>query len=67
MLDCVIEDCVNVVGVDLNIVLFVFLSYVLGLNKILVYNIVNFRDINGVFLDWKVLLKVECLGFKVFE
>lgn len=46
-------------GVDFNIVLLVFFSYVLGLNKILVYNIVYFRDINGVFVDRKLLFKVE--------
>lgn len=66
-LDRVIEDCVNAVGVDLNMASPALLSYVSGLNKTLAHNIVNFRDANGQFSDRKSLLKVERLGPKAFE
>ena len=66
-LDKVIEDCVNAVGVDLNMASPALLSYVSGLNKTLAQNIVNFRDQNGAFDSRKDLLKVERLGPKAFE
>lgn len=34
--EVVVEDCVNLVGVDVNIVLFVILGYIVGLNKLIV-------------------------------
>ena len=46
-LDKVIEDCVNAVGVDLNMASPSLLSYVSGLNKTLAQNIVKYRDENG--------------------
>lgn len=66
-LDKVIEDCVNAVGVDLNMASPSLLSYVSGLNKTLAQNIVKYRDENGVFDSRKTLLKVARLGPKAFE
>lgn len=66
-LDKVIEDCVNAVGVDVNMASPALLSYVSGLNKTLAQNIVNFRDQNGAFTSRKALKNVERLGPKAFE
>jgi protein Tex len=66
-LEAVIEDCVNAVGVDVNMASPALLSHVSGLNKTLAQNIVNFRDQNGAFADRKQLLKVERLGPKAYE
>lgn len=66
-LDRVIEDCVNAVGVDLNMASAALLSHVSGLNRTLAANIVNFRDTNGAFGSRKDLLKVERLGPKAYE
>jgi Transcriptional accessory protein len=44
MLDIVVEDCVNVVGVDVNIVSAVLLKQVFGLSVSISENIVVFRD-----------------------
>jgi uncharacterized protein len=66
-LDRVIEDCVNAVGVDVNMASAALLSHVSGLNRTLAYNIVNFRDKNGAFTSRKQLLKVTRLGPKAYE
>lgn len=66
-LDKVIEDCVNAVGVDLNMASPALLSYVSGLNRTLAQNIVAFRDQHGAFDSRKGLLQVERLGPKAFE
>lgn len=66
-LDKVIEDCVNAVGVNVNMASPALLSYVSGLNKTLAHNIVHFRDTNGQFTDRKSLLSVDRLGPKAFE
>ncbi|WP_102798578.1 Tex family protein [Bowmanella denitrificans] len=66
-LDTVVEDCVNAVGVDVNMASPALLSYVSGLNRTLAQNIVGYRDQNGAFKDRKQLLKVERLGPKAFE
>ncbi|MBN7819147.1 Tex family protein [Bowmanella yangjiangensis] len=66
-LDTVVEDCVNAVGVDLNMASPALLSYVSGLNRTLAQNIVSYRDQHGAFADRKQLLKVERLGPKAFE
>jgi uncharacterized protein len=66
-LDTVIEDCVNAVGVDLNMASSALLSHVSGLNRTLANNIVDFRDKNGAFKNRKELLKVERLGPKAYE
>lgn len=63
----VVEDCVNSVGVDLNIATPSLLSYVSGISPTIAKNIVAYRDENGKFLSRKELLKVKGLGSKVYE
>ena len=63
----VVEDCVNNVGVDLNIATPSLLSYIAGINGTIAKNIVNFREENGKFANRKELLKVKRLGKKVYE
>ncbi|UAA38890.1 RNA-binding transcriptional accessory protein [Paraneptunicella aestuarii] len=66
-LDAVVEDCVNGVGVDLNMASPALLSHVSGLNKTLAQNIVNYRDEHGAFKNRRQLLEVARLGNKAFE
>jgi uncharacterized protein len=66
-LTAVVEDCVNSVGVDLNMASVPLLTRVSGLNKTLAQNIVNYRDSNGSFTKRSELKKVERLGPKAFE
>ncbi|MDQ9093440.1 Tex family protein [Pseudoalteromonas haloplanktis] len=66
-LTSVVEDCVNLVGVDLNMASVPLLARVSGLNKTLAQNIVNYRDANGSFAKRSELKKVERLGPKAFE
>lgn len=63
----VIEDCVNSVGVDLNIATPSILSYISGINFSIAENIVKYREENGKFKNRKELLKVKRLGNKVYE
>ena len=63
----VVEDCVNNVGVDLNIATPSLLSYIAGINGTIAKNIVNFREENGKFANRKELLKVKRLGKKAYE
>ena len=63
----VVEDCVNNVGVDLNIATPSLLSYKAWINGTIAKNIVNFREENGKFANRKELLKVKRLGKKVYE
>ncbi|MBR2968413.1 MAG: RNA-binding transcriptional accessory protein [Clostridia bacterium] len=63
----VVEDCVNSVGVDLNMASPSLLKYVSGLNGGIVKNIVAYRDANGKFKTRRELLKVSKLGEKAFE
>lgn len=66
-LDAVVEDCVNVVGVDLNTASVALLTRVAGLSKMMAQNIVNWRNENGLFDNRQQLLKVSRLGPKAFE
>jgi uncharacterized protein len=66
-LDAVVEDCVNAVGVDLNMASVPLLARVAGLNKTLAQNIVVYRDTHGRFQQRKDLLKVARLGPKAYE
>ncbi len=66
-LDTVIEDCVNAVGVDINMASVPLLTQVSGLSQTMAENIVKFRDDNGAFKNRKQLLKVARLGPKAFE
>ncbi len=67
MLDHVVEDCVNAVGVDVNTASSALLKSVSGLTPALVTNIVQFRNENGAFKNRKILKKVPRLGEKAFE
>jgi protein Tex len=63
----VVEDCVNNVGVDLNIATPSLLSYISGINTSIAQNIVAYREENGKFKNRRELLKVKRLGQKAFE
>lgn len=63
----VVEDCVNGVGVDLNMATPSLLRYVSGINETIAKNIVAYRDENGRFKSRKELKKVKRLGDKAFE
>ncbi|HFE38877.1 MAG TPA: RNA-binding transcriptional accessory protein, partial [Gammaproteobacteria bacterium] len=63
----VVEDCVNSVGVDVNMASAQLLSYVSGFNKTLAKNVIAFRDANGPFSNRSELKKVTRLGNKAFE
>lgn len=63
----VVEDCVNSVGVDLNVATPSLLSYISGINSAIASNIVAYREENGKFKNRKELLKVKRLGEKAFE
>ena len=67
VLDGVVEDCVNSVGVDLNTASPSLLSKVSGLNSGIAKNIVKYREDNGAFTERKQLKKVAKLGDKAFE
>lgn len=63
----VVEDCVNSVGVDLNMATPSLLSYVSGINANIAKNIVDYREENKKFKNRKELLKVKRLGPKAYE
>ena len=63
----IVEDCVNNVGVDLNIATPSLLSYISGINAAIAKNIVDYREENGKFKSRKELLKVKRLGQKAYE
>jgi protein Tex len=66
-LDAVVEDCVNAVGVDINMASAPLLMQVSGLSQSMADNIVSFRDKNGVFKNRKKILEVPRLGPKAYE
>ena len=66
-LNGVVEDCVNAVGVDVNMASASLLTRVAGLTPRLADSIVSYRDEHGVFHNRKQLLKVPRLGAKAFE
>ena len=63
----IVEDCVNNVGVDLNIATPSLLSYISGINASIAKNIVYYREENGKFKSRKEILKVKRLGQKAYE
>ncbi|MGN0798259.1 MAG: Tex family protein [Christensenellales bacterium] len=67
VLDGVVEDCVNSVGVDLNTASYKLLEHVSGLNAGIAKNIVEYRKSNGKFVERKDLLNVPKLGAKAYE
>jgi len=66
-LDAVVEDCVNAVGVDINMASVPLLSQVAGLSQTLAENIVMYRDQHGAFNNRKELMSVPRMGPKAFE
>ena len=66
-LDQTVENCVNLVGVNLNTASTHLLTYISGLGPQLAQNIVNFRTENGAFNSRKQLMKVPRMGAKAFE
>ncbi|MBQ8425379.1 MAG: RNA-binding transcriptional accessory protein [Clostridia bacterium] len=67
VLDGVVEDCVNKVGVDINTASPSLLKRVSGLNEGLAKNIVAYREKNGAFVTRADFIKVPKLGAKAFE
>ncbi|GAA1779573.1 Tex family protein [Streptomonospora arabica] len=67
MLDTVVEDCVNGVGVDANTASVPLLSRVSGISSTVAQNIVDHRDANGPFAARSALSRVPRLGPKAFE
>ena len=63
----IVEDCVNSVGVDLNMATPSLLSYISGINTTIAQNIVAYREENGKFKNRKELKKVKRLGDKAYE
>ena len=66
-LDAVVEDCVNAVGVDVNMASAALLRRVSGLSASIASNIVTHRNENGPFRTRRQLLAVPRLGEKAFE
>lgn len=67
MLDGVVEDSVNQVGVDLTTASAALLERVAGINKAIAANIVAYREENGVFRSRDELKKVAKLGPASFK
>ena len=67
VLEGVVEDCVNNVGVNLNTASVSLLKYVSGINKTIAQNIYDYREKKGEFKNREELKKVPKLGEKAFE
>jgi len=66
-LDAVVEDCVNAVGVDVNMASAPLLRRVSGLSTSIATNIVAYRNSNGAFKTRADLKAVPRFGEKSFE
>ncbi|MDX8397857.1 MAG: Tex family protein [Mariprofundaceae bacterium] len=66
-LDGVVEDCVNKVGVDVNIASAHLLAYVAGLSRSMAENLVAYRDEHGRFPNRLEISNVKGIGPKAFE
>jgi Transcriptional accessory protein len=66
-LDQTVENCVNLVGVNLNTASSYLLTYISGLGPQLANNIISYRTENGAFNSRKELMKVQRMGAKSFE
>ncbi|HQA33676.1 MAG TPA: Tex family protein [Casimicrobium huifangae] len=66
-LDAVVEDCVNSVGVDVNLASAPLLTRVAGLSASNARNIVAHREQHGAFGDRDEIRKVSGIGPKTFE
>jgi uncharacterized protein len=67
MLEGVVEDCVNQVGVDLNTASPSLLKYISGISAAIAKGIVEMREKAGSFTGRQQLKKVPKLGEKAFE
>ncbi len=67
VLDGVVENSVNTVGVDLNTASVALLTHVSGLNAGIAAEIEKYRDQHHGFHDRKELLDVNKLGAKAYE
>lgn len=67
VLDGVVEDSVNQIGVDANTASYSLLEHVAGISSSLAKNIVAYRDENGDFKDIEELKKVKRLGPAAFK
>ena len=67
VLDGVVENCVNSVGVDVNTASPSLLQFVAGLNSGVAKNIEKYREKNGAFKNREELRNVSKLGDKAFE
>ena len=66
-LDSVVEDCVNAIGVDVNMASAPLLARVSGLNGNLAGQVVAYRDQHGAFKNRQQLLSIPRFGAKTFE
>jgi protein Tex len=66
-LEGVVEEVVNRVGVDVNTASPSLLGYVAGIGPKLAEQIVEFRDVNGVFKERKSMMDVPKLGPKAYQ
>lgn len=67
VLDGVVEDSVNQIGVDANTASYSLLEHVAGISSSLAKNIVTYRDENGDFKDINDLKNVKRLGPAAFK
>ena len=66
VLDGVVEDSVNSVGVDLNTASYSLLQHVAGITKTIAKNIIEYREENGDFTSRSQIKKVKRLGPQAF-
>lgn len=66
VLDGVVEDSVNSVGVDLNTASYYLLEHIAGISKTIAKNIVAYREENGDFTSRAQIKKVKRLGPQAF-
>ena len=66
-LNTVIEDCVNAVGVDVNMASAALLKQVSGLSSSIANNIVEYRNQHGAFKNRRDLKEVPRFGAKSYE
>ncbi len=66
-LDAIIEDCVNAVGVDINLASAALLKRVSGLSETLAKNLVTYRSEHGPFRNRETLKQVALMGEKTFQ
>lgn len=66
VLDGVVEDSVNKVGLDLNTASYSLLEHIAGVSKTVAKNIIAYREENGSFKSRSELKKVKRLGPSAF-